>query len=268
MKHVLLGVFFLFLISNKLCAQHLFLLAGQSNANGQGDSKKSNLYSCDLAFEYDILLDTVKPLKDPAGQKWQLLEPANTGTILPAFTKVFTSITKQSVTMVTASRGGSSCSQKAELSNYDTWDEKGNLFSQAIEKTNHAIAKTKLQLNGIIWMQGERDANAINDGKLKASEYQIALIGLIRRFRKQYGRKLPFYIIQTGYQSARPKIGNDSIREVQFLVSKKLKHVFVVYDRTDTFFEKKWMKDNVHYNQEGLNDIGETTGAVIAKQHI
>lgn len=267
MKQVVVGAFFLLLMSNLLCAQCLFLLAGQSNANGQGDSKKSNLFTCDSAFEYDILLDSVKPLRDPIGQKWQLLESANTGTILPVFAKVFTRITTQSVTIVTASRGGSSCSKKAELSNYSTWDDGGELFNQAVAKTDRAIAKTKLKLNGIIWMQGERDANAINDGKLTASEYQIALMGLIDRFRKHFGRKLPFYIVQTGYQSARPKEGNDSIRNVQAFVSKKLRHVFIVYSKTDTFFEKKWMKDNVHYSQDGLNDIGETIAVEIAKQH-
>lgn len=255
-------------MGNTTIAQHLFLLAGQSNANGQGDSKKSNLYKRDKAFEYNVLLDSVIPLKDPVGQKWKLLETANTGSILPAFVQTFTNITKQNVIIITASRGGSSCSVKAELSNYSTWDEHGELFNQAIEKTNMAIAKTKQKLDGIIWMQGERDANAINDGKLSADEYQACLENIVQRFRKHYGCNLPFYMVQTGNQSGRPNDGNIAVRNKQVSVSKKLSHVLIAYSNTESFFEKKWMKDNVHYNQDALNDIGETIGRLISSHSL
>ncbi len=266
MKYLLYSILCGLLIGGEVQAQQLFLLAGQSNANGQGDYNKSNLYSSNLAFEYDVLKDAVKPLKDPVGQKWKLLETANTGTILPAFAHSFTNLTQQKVILLTASRGGSSCNKKAELGTYGTWDKEGELFNQAIEKTDKAILKTVSKLSGIIWMQGERDANAINDGKLTGQEYKTSLISLIKRFRLHYGKNLPFYIIQTGYQSARPKEGNDTVRLMQTAVANELKHVFITYSETNLFFEKKWMKDNVHYNQDGLNDIGLAVGKFIAGQ--
>lgn len=66
---------------------------------------------------------------------------------------------------------------------------------------------SQLSLSGIIWLQGERDANAILDGQLLGAEYKSALINLIERFRMEFGKKLPFYIVQTGYQTDRPHDG-------------------------------------------------------------
>lgn len=266
MKYLISYILFSFLISSDLQAQQLFLLAGQSNANGQGDYNKSNQYASDLAFEYDVVKDAIKPLKDPVGQKWKSLEPANTGTILPAFAQTFTNLTQQKIILLTASRGGSSCSKKAELDSYGTWDKEGQLFNQTIEKTDKAILKTASKLSGIVWMQGERDANSINDGKLTGQEYKTSLISLIKRFRVHYGKNLPFYIIQTGYQSGRPKQGNDTVRLMQKAVANELNHVFIAYTEANLFFEKKWMKDHVHYNQDGLNDIGVVVGKFIAEQ--
>jgi hypothetical protein len=245
-------------MGNNLYAQQLFLLAGQSNAVGLGDSSKSNLNTCNDAFEYDVLLDSIKLLKDPAGQKWKSLETTlKGGTILPSFAKTLNVLTQKRVVTVMAARGGSSCSKHAELDNYGTWDTTGKIFADAVEKTNKAINKSGIPLTGILWMQGERDANAINDGYLTAEVFKASLEDLIKRFRNVYGKKLPFFIVQTGYQSGRPKAGNDIVRKMQADVAKKMKKVFLVYEDTNLFFERNWMKDNVHYNQDGLNDIGE-----------
>lgn len=42
-------------------SQQFFLLAGQSNASGQGEKLASNsLYHSRNAFEYDVVLDSIK----------------------------------------------------------------------------------------------------------------------------------------------------------------------------------------------------------------
>lgn len=260
---LLVGLFMSFSVS----CQHVFLLAGQSNATGQGDKNLSNsLFQTENAFEYDILLDSIKLLRDPAGQKWKDLEPSNSGSILPAFVFSLIQKTNKPVVIVTAARGGSSCHQKAELANYGTWDNSGKLFKQTKEKVNFALEKTNSKLNGIIWMQGERDANAINDGLLNKKEYKESLISLISRFRKEFGRNIPFFIVQTGYQTGRPKIGNDSVREMQSEVAKESKSVFIGFDKTILFQDKNLMKDYVHYNQTGLNEIGTELGNIVASK--
>jgi len=237
----------------------LWLIAGQSNAVGQGDSTLSPRCEEGTAWEYVFTSDSLRPLADPAGVRELNFERANHGSLAPAFASGL--VTRQrasSVVIVSAARGGASCHQKAELNNYGTWDVRGNLvlFDDAITKVKAAEKKTTLTLSGILWLQGERDANAINDGKLTPHEYETALTNLIARFRKTLGGKVPFYIVQTGYFKDHPHEGFDAVRRAQQNVADKDKFTDVVYTETNLFEAKGWMKDQIHYNQIGLNHIG------------
>jgi hypothetical protein len=267
MKQILLFISIVFTFGPSVTAQkpQLFLLAGQSNAVGQGDSTKSAICLPNTAFEFDAAANDFIPLKDPAGKAWKSFNKAGTGSVAPAFAKRMDELTGQPVYMVTAARGGASCHRKAEMANYDTWDTSGNLFTMAVEKVKMAEAKAGIALSGIIWMQGERDANAILAGQLTALEYQSALVSVIRRFREKFGKKLPFYIVETAYQQDKPPAGCDSVRRTQLAVTKKLKGVYMAYGETGEFAQRKWFKDIVHYNQEALNDIGSKTAEFIFK---
>ena len=268
MKPGLLILSFAFLFNLNLSAQEpqLFLLAGQSNAVGQGDSTKSVMCLPNTAFEFDAFANDFIPLKDPAGKAWKLFNKAGTGSIAPSFAFRFNQLTGQQVYMVTAARGGASCHKKAEMSNYDTWDSSGKLFDMAVEKTKMAEKKLGSKLKGILWMQGERDANAILSKQLTEEEYQAALESVIRRFRDKFGRRLPFYIVETAYQQDKAPMGCEAVRKAQVTISKKMKRVYIAYRETDEFANRKWFKDIVHYNQEALNDIGTKTAEFVVKK--
>ncbi len=243
----------------------LFLIAGQSNAVGQGDASQSVVCQPETAFEYIATTNDCIPLKDPVGEKWKLFQKAGTGSIAPAFAKRFNELTGRKVYIVAAARGGASCNVKAEMGNYGTWDETGNnpLFADAVNKTQMAQKKIGTSLSGIIWMQGERDANAILNKQLTADEYQHSLESVINRFRKQLGKNLPFYIVLTGNQTDKTTEGSLAVQHVQKIVAAKLKQVYIAYDQTPNFLEKKWLKDIVHYNQTALNEIGEKVAETI-----
>lgn len=243
--------------------QELYLIAGQSNAVGQGDSTKSILPKAENCFEFDASNNVFIPLKDPVGKPWKLFQKAGTGSISPSFANRMHELTGKDIYIVTAARGGASCSRKAEMSNYDTWDTTGNLFVQAVEKTRLAEAKSGKKLSGIIWMQGERDANAILSGNMTEQDYQSALIGLIARFRKEFGKTIPVYIVQTAFQQDKAPDGCLAVRDVQLNISRNIKHVFLCYNETGDFQNRKWFKDFVHYNQEALNDIGKKSAEFI-----
>jgi len=251
--------FFVFMLLHQcLNAQNgqLFLLAGQSNGVGQGDSTISIKCEPNTAYEFDASDNTFIALKDPAGKNWKLFQKAGTGSVAPSFAKRLNELSNQTVYIVTAARGGASCHRKAEMADYNTWDTNGQLFSDAVEKTEMAEAKSGIPLSGIIWMQGERDANAILAGQLTPVEYQESLEGLIRRFRQKFGNKLPFYIVQIAYQQDKRPDGCQAVRDVQVAVAKKIEGVYLSYRETGEFTQRKWFKDIVHYNQEALNDIG------------
>ena len=268
MKNSIIVTFLLLIIQLNLNAQkpQLFLLAGQSNAVGQGDSTKSVACLHGSAFEFDAAAKEFIPLKDPAGKAWNLFQRAGTGSMAPAFAKRLNELTGQPVYMVTAARGGASCHRKAGMANYDTWDTSGNLFALAVEKTKMAEAKAGVPLSGIIWMQGERDANAILAGQLTALEYQSALESVINRFKEKFGKKLSFYIVQTAYQQDKAPAGCEAVRKAQVELSGKMKRVYIAYGETAEFARRKWFKDIVHYNQEALNDIGTKTAEYVTKK--
>ncbi|SEW32597.1 protein of unknown function [Chitinophaga arvensicola] len=260
--------FICFLILPSAMAQHktLFLVAGQSNAVGQGDSTTSIHCATGTAFEYRFSGDTLLALKDPAGQQELQFEQAYTGSAWPSFANTYHNLTGSEVIVVQAARGGSSCHYKAESSNYGSWDNRGRLllFDNAVKKTKAATLKTGIPVTGIIWSQGERDANAINAQQLSPEEYEAQLILLIRQFRAALGQQLNFYIIQTGYYLHHPTTGFDAVRKAQERVAGKVKKVYIVYRETNQFSEKGWMKDEIHYNQTALNNIGATVAKQVA----
>jgi len=241
----------------------LFLLAGQSNAVGQGDSLKSPVCKPNTAFEFDASANQFFPLKDPAGKPWKLFQRAGTGSVAPPFAKRLNELSGQKIYMVTGARGGASCNRKAEMADYDTWDTSGKLFALAVEKAKMAEVKSGVHLSGIIWMQGERDANAILNGQMTGAEYEAALESVIQRFRKEFGKKLPFYIVQTAYQQDKAADGCDAVRNAQAAVAEKMKDVYIAYSETGEFAQRKWFKDIVHYNQDALNDIGTKTAEFV-----
>lgn len=256
-------------MEGKAQSKSLWLIAGQSNAVGQGDSTLSPVCAAGSAWEYVYTSDDLIPLADPVGESGLNFEAAHSGSIAPAFARTFSYHLGKPVIMIVAARGGSSCHRKAELNNYGTWDTSGNLllFDAAIQKVKAAQKKTNESLQGIVWLQGERDANAINDGKLTAVEYEQSLVALVNRFRESLGMPVPFYIVQTGYYTGHPREGFDAVREAQWRVATTLKNTFIAYAATHTFEARGWMRDQIHYNQTGLNHIGTTVAEVISKRN-
>jgi len=246
----------------------LYLIGGQSNAVGQGDHRTSRKYNCSTCFDYIQESDSLTILKDPTGQSDEYFNRANTGSIAPAFAYTLNKLSGDSVIIVSAARGGSSCHAKAELSVYGTWATKGNieLFTPAIKKVKEAEIKVNHQLDGIIWLQGERDANAINAGQMTGEEYKKALIDLIGRFRQYLGQSdLPFFIIKTGFYQNHPEAGYHEVRRIQRQITRELNQVYLVPIDPGKFPKKLWMTDAIHYNQVGLNKIGETAAGQIYK---
>jgi hypothetical protein len=239
--------------------KQMWLLAGQSNASGNGDKRTSWKYYSEACFDYIQQGDSLRILKDPTGENCHYFGKANTGCIAPAFAFTLNQLTGDTVIIISAARGGSACSQKAETI-YGTWAENGELtvFEACVERCRKAKVCTGLEVDGILWLQGERDANAINDKKMVPADYEEALINLINRFRKELGETLPFYIVLTGYYEHHPKEGYDAVRAIQKKVAETMKDVFLAKIDPATFFEKEWMTDAIHYSQAGYNKIGET----------
>ena len=135
----------------------LFLIAGQSNAVGHGNKDSSCTLPEGIAWEYKYSNNKLVALTDPVGEDTLSFQKAASGSIAPAFARqLYDQHGTQSI-IVSAARGGASCSNKAELENYGTWDTSGHLplFNNAVLKVKGAMQQTGLPLKGIIWLQDD-----------------------------------------------------------------------------------------------------------------
>lgn len=255
---IIVMLIFLPVCINITAQKSLWLIAGQSNASGMGDRRTSYKFISDACFDYVQKGDSLRILKDPVGEDNKYFGKANSGSIAPSFAWHLHEMTKDTIVIVSAGRGGSSCHSNAETL-YGTWAETGTLsiFDACIEKVKMAENKTGCKVEGIIWLQGERDANAINDGKLTEQQYENGLKRLITRFRNSLeNQNLPFYIVLTGQYINHPKEGFLTVRRVQRKVIREDHFVFLAPIDPWIFPDMEWMTDEIHYSQGAYNKIG------------
>ncbi|MDO6391144.1 sialate O-acetylesterase [Pontibacter sp. BT731] len=246
----------------------IFLVAGQSNAKGLGNQTESPDNTSLPTFEYFTEDNSIRPIKDPVGYAGCYFEAAESGSAWPAFSKRYYELSGDSIVIVQAAKGGSACHKLAETNNWGNWSKDGNLFNCSINKAQMASQYMKTSISGVIWSQGENDADAINSGIITKTEYKDALKDVIKRYRGLLGENVKFYIILTGYNTTTPtKHGSNAVRAAQDEIAQEDSSTFIVYRRTDKFPEFGWMHDAVHYNQQGLNDIGTVSADIIFKSN-
>lgn len=268
MKSILTAA--LLLLSLSVYAQKsMWLLAGQSNASGMGDRRSSLKYTVPVCFDYVQTGDSLRVLQDPVGENGKFFGKANSGSIAPSFAWHLNKLTGDSIVIVSAARGGSACSTEGETI-YGTWAEKGTLplFDAAVEKCRKAQRLTGLKFSGVIWLQGERDSNAVNAGCMTGADYERALKNLIARFRRELGADLPFYIVLTGQYVHRPEAGFLAVRAAQRRVAATVPGVRLVAADPWIFPEMNMMTDDIHYSQFAYNLIGEVIARQIAEERL
>ena len=239
--------------------QRLYLVAGQSNARGRGNDTFSIKVDTLTSYEYDPFSDQLIHLEDPVGYNGGGFEQAATGSAWPAFAKSYHHLTADTMVLIPAARGGSGVHYSSSSPGAN-WSSSGLLYPLSKIKIDNAEIISNLDLHGIVWMQGETDATRIGSDYLTKEQYKDALIDLIERYRNDYGCALPFYIVLLGTNLEDPVWGYDTVRVVQREIAAEQQHTYVVHEDAQYFGDIGWMWDNVHYTQDGYNDIG-TVGA-------
>lgn len=249
----------------------LLIVAGQSNAVGQGDSENSILldFPC---YEYTSSSGSYIPLKDNVGQNQLSFNEARTGSFAPSLAYNYSSITGEDVYLVQTAKGGSSLVPAAETTEVANWSDTGDLLNNSFLKIDLAIdgipnSKAESANIVLLWSQGENDGTAVGNGLIIIEEYENALRGLINQYTTKYGQNFSFVIIETGRHATcgACDIGNSLVREVQQRVAVSIPNTYIGYNKTKDFITLGWLKDPVHYNQEALNDIGDVVANFIAQ---
>lgn len=139
------------------------------------------------------------------------------------------------------------------------WSSSGTL--RGLLETDLDGAKTylsKSDVDGMIWIQGEADAELIRATTITRAQFKTAMQDLVDWWALNYPTA-PFYIVRTGFDTTLPN--NPSwiaVQEVQQeICDENPSFVFMAYTGTSNFEALGYMEDTVHYSQAGQNVIGE-----------
>lgn len=236
----------------------VFLVAGQSNASGFGGSAEgSPKVPPGAVLQY--YKGRISAGNDPVGN-------AQFGSAWPSFGATYHAHTGRRVLFVPAAVPATPMSPNVDAFRMGHWDETGTLFSRAVELADRALAAAgpDARFAGVLWSQGEADAAAIGHGMETQAEYERGLRKLIVRFRAHFGRRMPFYIFETG--DGDPARGYAAVRAVQEQVSRTTPDAPIVFNEAAGYPARGLMtKGGVHYNQTGYNRMGEVGALAVVR---
>ncbi len=246
----------------------LWVLAGQSNMEGVGDltdveTPHPMVHSFQSREQWAVadeplhwLGESPRPIHHTI---WGMPMPAspaprdNTRTkgsgLGLTFAKTMAEATGVPVGLIPSAHGGTSMQQ---------WEPSrkamggGSLYGATLERVRANGGKVA----GILWYQGESDANT-QDAPL----YEARMTELVQSFRADFGQPdLPFYFVQLGGWVADPSPeyvnGWNSVREFQRLLSKTLPNAGMV-SAIDCGLD-----DGIHIDTAGLKSLGKRLAAV------
>ncbi|MEP0008867.1 MAG: sialate O-acetylesterase [Balneola sp.] len=238
--------------------------AGQSQIMGRGESASSPAVVSGTGYEYEGDVTTgysASELNDPVTG---IFENSDTGSFMPAFVNALYAKIKKPVYMIPAGKGGTALTIAADSGNGNWNKTDDTLFEQTCQAINSFIHDGGI-LRAIHWIQGERDAqylDTLSGAALITAQqnYRLALPELINNFREYYPG-VPFIITQTGRLTSGDTTGFQFVRQVQKDVAQQLPNVYLDYENAVNFEDLSWMDvDGIHWDQDGLNDIGEKKG--------
>lgn len=250
----------------------VFLIGGQSNAMGAGDSALSPKVSNNVL---QVVQGQVKVANDPVGV---LISGSSniavTGSAWPAFGNAYYNATGKKIAFVPSARDGSSQAAGAEYF-LGTWDTTGVIFDSAVARINSSMATLsavgyKPTFRGVLWCQGEADGKAINRGLITQSDYIAALKKMIGKFRNQLNYpKMPFYIFRTGTKTDTLDAGYKLIRDAQQIVANidTFNTKIVFYNAID-YPARGLMSDVAHFTQAGYNEMGTLAAAAVVSGRV
>lgn len=120
------------------------------------------------------------------------------------------------------------------------------------------------RIAGLIWCQGEYDADRIWNELVTKSEYKYSTIDVLSWFRNIVGNSsLPIFISQIGYRSncfdiPLKKAAYEQVQDAQEELCETEYNYYMGFNRAKEFFSLNCMSDTVHYNEKGYRMMGES----------
>jgi hypothetical protein len=235
-------------------AVDLFCIGGQSNAEGKGDSTSSPSLTSEAALLYDGT--SLSALADPIGG-------AESGSAWPAFAQQYYRLTGQRSVWIEYAKDGSAQHTDADAFGDGSWDSAGTLRSDLSTGVNDTMTYLNEQgydptFRGIVWAQGERDAQQIDAGNSTVTKYRNALNGMLDYFDGEFDDPWSLFFFELGTEPTY-SVACDNVRTEQREVCQSDDRALHVSGVQESFYDRGLMlSDDLHYNQTGLNVMGRT----------
>jgi len=245
----------------------LFIVAGDSNAVGQGSSASSPIVQSGTVLQYSAA-GAISTANDPTLSAVNAARNANTGSSWPSFGNAYYRATGRKVGLVLTGLSGSFQTAAADTG-VGNWDTTGTLFTDAINAYNLAVtafsaAGYSPSLKGVILHLGANDAARINLAVITGGQYQTAFTDMLARWRSTLGvAHLPIYVIQTGTNLSVSDAGYATVRSTQITVVNADPDTHFGFINTYDFLARGMMSSGAHPNQAGYNETGDVLAANI-----
>lgn len=227
-----------------------FVIVGQSNAEGRGDSALSPAAPNGI---YVNSSGDITALADPVGG-------AITGSMWPTFSNEWYALTGRKSAFIERATGGTALIPDQAGSN---WSPSGTLraatITAATTALNAIIASSEYSLGNVyfLWCQGESEAQAINGTTITGAIYKSALEALAYYFKSQMPSMVTMGVIQTGRYSTNGQAANwASIRQAQDDACASSEYLTMLYRGAASAVVMGQMADTVHWTQALLNIAG------------
>lgn len=237
----------------------VFLIGGQSNAKGRATDVVGGGPSVGTSPILQVNSGVITKANDPVGQG---IYQAVIGSAWPQFGITWSELSGHRVAFVPAAESTTAQLPAAgAVYGVDNWSVTGGRLPNSKTFLNASMtALTNAGYNpifkGVLWIQGETDAEVINTAGVTQAQYIASFRDTIASYRADYGEDMRFYIIRIGSRLGGSDVGFAQIREAQEIVAASDPHTKIIYRGTVDFVARNLMNDTYHYKQAGYNEIG------------
>ena len=246
--------------TQKICCSHaneidVFLVAGQSNAKGRATDAPSPTVTGDSILQVNDGIISVA--NDSVGVG---IYQAVNYSAWPQFGITYNQLTGRKIAFVPSAVSGTGQQANTDIG-FGNWSPSGTLFNTSLVKLDSAMSALSNAnyypiFKGILWLQGENDADGINASTATQQGYIDAFRLMMANYRNLYGSTMKFYVIRIGTRVGFSDVGYSQIRDAQELVASTTPYTKIIYRGTITFPARGLMNDAYHYKVAGYNEIG------------
>lgn len=254
----------------------LFVIAGQSNANGQGPQAPfDSAVDCGQFWSWADGSNELKPIVDPIGD--QLTKSSG----WCSFAKMFFALTGRKVILLNIAKSGSYVTSVADDHVANTWADDGYGTVRTTRKAIwdsfvQAVPASSYDLGAILWVQGEYDGDRLGNGKITVNDYidgTLDVFDWLRGSDMLDSQDCPILLGQIGYRCSQ----STSLLQIPSQAYKKIidaqagicdgETIFLGFSTAPYYWWswKTYMGDGVHYGTYGYELQGKMFARSAAK---